>query len=143
MRGYGLCHGFSMAMLLGTAMILAAGCDALFGRLTDCTPGEPLHPYYEGAICDDGNVVCPDGRTPCEYLSVIDGKDVFVAGCLKECIECPVGNGICYFDNPDTGRLDYVCVRNESECFGSRGYWDFPHALDACPNASRACVKGH
>lgn len=142
MRKYSWRHGLTAGLLPILALVLPGGCGDLFGPLEDCTPGEELPPVNEGAICVDGKVVCPDGRRPCAYFAVIDGKNTPVHGCLRECIECPVGSGICYYKHPDTGEMSWVCTKNEKDCFNTWAYVDLFHTQTDCPTASKDCVAG-
>lgn len=144
-------HKNSLVRVLGWATLLlsmgsfAAGCDYLFWSGTPsytCDPDDELPEIHEGAICKVDRLECPDGSAPCDYLKIVGGEVVLRDGCLGECIDCPVGTGICYYHHPETQELDFVCVKNQSYCFEDWGYTDLPHSMDACPTAANECLKG-
>ncbi len=96
----------------------------------------------DGAICVDGLPACPDGRDLCPYFEVFEGRDVIVHGCLKKCIDCPAGKGLCYHRNTAPQEPTYFCVDKISDCFGNWTYRDLPGALDGCPTGAKDCMAG-
>lgn len=115
------------------------------GPLSPCDDGvmdEEAAKYLEGVICVGDEVICPDGRTPCPYFGEVDGIEQVIAGCVRECIECPPGTGTCFNRDDETKKLRYFCVNQMSECIGDWLYETTYHTWDDCPTAAKECMKG-
>lgn len=114
---------------------LPSSCD-------DGVMDEGAKELLEGAICVGDEAICPDNRIPCPYIGEVDGREQVIYGCLRECIECPPGTGICFNRDDETEKLRYFCANQMSECVGDWIYDTTYHTWDDCPTAAKECMKG-
>lgn len=149
MNQLSLKHRIAIAFLGLSAPLLPFGCDYYFIDPDDldsipvCETDEDLRKegrIWEGAVCVDGKAKCPDGRTPCDYISTFESKGKRVLGCLQECIECPVGTLICYYRKQPGDIVSYYCGTDPSECFGDDDYKFLPNSLADCPTMAKDCL---
>ncbi len=139
-------HRAGIVLLILLAPLFAFGCfeyetDPRYVRI--CETDEDLYKYghiWEGVVCVDGRPKCPDGSDPCDYISNVGGGTNLVRGCLQECISCPDGNLVCYYDDPKTEKITYYCGKHPRECFGDDDYFFLPNSMADCPTASKDCL---
>lgn len=128
-------------ILLGS---LAASC--LEPRYDDgeCSEDADLRKlgnYYEGASCIDGKAQCPDGRAFCKRLAWFEefASDQVIETCIGPCIECPNHGGACMIRNPETERIEYVCVHTKRDCWGVYSFIPLDSETEGCPTQSPDC----
>ncbi len=146
MQSVSMRHRAGLVLLIVLAALLAFGCyeyetDPALVRI--CETDEDLYKqghFWEGVVCVDGRPKCPDGSNPCNYISTFGGKHTLVSGCLQECIACPIGTLICYYNNQKTGNISYYCGKDPRECFGDDDYVYLPDSIADCPTASKDCL---